>query len=117
MTPAISIAPQKEISPSPLQEVQIADAEFRAGDMDGQVDFASPAQVLDVAVTAMLGSPGNRPRTLLADLRLDVSTRGASMDVLRLRGLRHDTFEVGGADQFGFAAVPLGQNLGAWRTS
>lgn len=35
------------------------------------------------------------------------------MDVLRLRWLGDDALEFGGADQFGLAAVPFGQDFGA----
>lgn len=78
--PAISMAPQKEISPSPslvriqlvslghlrgygrfqrydrasgllTGEVQIAHAEFGACYVDGQVDFAATAEVLDTAIS------------------------------------------------------------------
>lgn len=100
-----------------LAEMEIADAEFGAGDVDREEDFAAAAQVFDVAVAAMLGAAGYSPRALFAHFFLELARRGASMDVLGLRWLRDDTFEFGGADEMGFAAVPLSEDLGGGSTA
>lgn len=42
-----------------LAEVQIADAELGAGDVDGQVDARAARQVFDVAVAAVFGAAGD----------------------------------------------------------
>ena len=39
-----------------LREVQISDAEFGAGDVDWEVDFAAATEILDVAVSAVFGT-------------------------------------------------------------
>ena len=91
----------------PLREVQIANAELGTLDVNGQIYFASSAQVLDVAVAAVLGPAGDRARALLADLFFERARRGAGVHVLRLRGLGDDAFELGRADEVGFAPVPL----------
>lgn len=88
--------------------MEVADAELGAGDVDGQEDFAAAAQVLDVAVAAVLGAAGDGSRAFLADFFFERAGCGAGVDVLGLGGLGDDAFEVGGADEVGFAAVPFG---------
>ena len=97
--------------------MEVADAELGPGDVDREEDFAAAAQVLDVAVPAMLGAPGYGPRSLFANFLFQVAGCGARVDILRLGRLRDDAFEVGGADEVGFAAVPLFQNLGGGSTA
>ena len=89
-----------------LREVQVSDAELGAFDMDGQVHLAPSTQVLDVAVTAVLRPPRDGPRSLLADLGLDLVGRAAGVHVLWLGRLGDDALEGRGADEFGFALVP-----------
>ena len=103
--------------PVPLGEVEIADAKLGSRDVDREEDFAAAAQVLDIAVAAVLGAPGYGPRALLADFLLQVTGCGARVDVLRLGRLRDDAVEVGRADEVGFAAVPLLQDLGGGSTA
>lgn len=43
----------------PLGEVQVADAEFGAADVHGEVYFGAPREVLDVAVAAVFGTAGD----------------------------------------------------------
>lgn len=100
-----------------LREVEVADAELGAGDVDGEEDSAATAQVLDVAVAAVLRAAGDGPRALFADLLLQLAGGGAGMDVLRLRRLGDDALELGRADELGFATVPLGQDFGGGRTA
>ena len=88
--------------------MEVADAELGAGDVDGEEDPAAAAQVLDVAVAAVLRAAGDGPRALLADLVLQLARGGAGVDVLRLRWLGDDALELGRADELGFATVPLG---------
>ena len=85
--------------------------------MDRKENFAAAAQVLDVAVATMLWAAGYSPRALFAYLFFKLARCGASVDVLRLRWLRDDTFEFGGADEVGFATVPLSENLGGGSTA
>lgn len=100
-----------------LGEVQVADAELGARDVDGEEDFAAPAQVLDVAVAAVLWAAGDGPRALLADFVLQLAGCGARVDVLRLGWLGDDALEFGCADEVGFAAVPLGEDFGRRSTT
>ena len=62
----------------------------------------------------MFGSAGYGPGALLADLLFELAGAGARVYVLRLGRLSDDAFELGGADEFGFATVPLGEDFGAW---
>ena len=98
--------------PIALREVQITDAEFRSGDVHGEEGPAAAGQVLDVAVAAVLGAAGDRPRAFLADFRFQVALGGSGVHVLRLGGLGHNAFQLGGADEVGFAAVPLCEDFG-----
>ena len=91
-----------------LGEVEVADGEFGAGDVDGEEDFAAAAQVLDVAVAAVLRAAGDGARALVADLVLERARGGAGVHVLGLGRLGDDALEFGRADELGFAAVPLG---------
>ena len=88
--------------------MEVADAELGAGDVDGEEDLAAAAEVLDVAVAAVLGAAGDSARALLADFVFQVAGCGARVDVLGLGRLGDDAVEGGGADEVGFAAVPLG---------
>lgn len=65
----------------------------------------------------MLWAARYSPRALFAYLFFELAGRGASVDVLGLRRLRDDTFEFGGANEVGFAAVPLSEDLGRWSTA
>lgn len=85
--------------------------------MDREEDFAAAAQVLDIAVATMLGAAGYSPRALFAYFFFNLVGCGARVDVLGLRGLRDDAFELGGADKVGFAAVPLREDLGGGSTA
>ena len=61
----------------------------------------------------MLWSSGDGSRALLADLFFDLVGGAACVDVLGLRGLGYNPAFVGvGADEFAFAAVPFGKDLG-----
>lgn len=95
-----------------LGEVQVADAELGALDVHGQVDLAAAAQVLDVAVAAVLGPAGDGASALAPDLVLDVARRAPGVDVLRLRRLGDDGVELVLADQLGFALVPGREHFG-----
>ncbi len=94
--------------PIPLAEVQIAHAELRPRHMDRQERLGAARQVLDIAVAAVFGSTGYRSRAFFAYLLFHGAGRRASVDILRLGRLCDDTLEVGGADEFGLAAVPFG---------
>ena len=62
--------------------MQIADAELGPLDMDWQIRLASPAQVFDIAVPAMLGPAWDGPSALLADLRLDIVRSASGVDCM-----------------------------------
>lgn len=97
--------------------MEIANAELGPGDMDREEDFAPAAQVLDIAIATMLWAAGYSPRALFAHFLFKLAGCGASVDVLGLRWLRDDTLEVGGADEVGFAAVPLSEDLSGRSTA
>lgn len=100
-----------------LREVEVADAELGARDVDGEEDFAAPAQVFDVAVAAVLRAAGDGPCALFADFVFQLAGCGARVDVLRLGWLGDDALEFGCADEMGFAAVPLGEDFGRGSTA
>lgn len=81
--------------------------------MDLQERFGTAREVLDIAVTAVFRSAGDGARAFLADFLFHRARRGAGMYVLWLGGLSDDAVEGGGADEFGFAAVPFGEDFGA----
>lgn len=80
--------------------------------MNWEEDSAAAAQVLDVTVAAMLWAAGYSPRALFAYFFFELAGCGACVNVLGLRRLRDDTFEFRGADEVGFAAIPLSEDLG-----
>lgn len=100
-----------------LGEVEVADAELGARDVDGEEDFAAPAQIFDVAVAAVLRAAGDGPRALFANFVFQLAGCGARVDVLWLGGLGDDALEFGCADEMGFAAVPLGEDFGGGSTA
>lgn len=124
------MAPQKEISPSPsvvyrlvclffgegevwdwkrlTGKVQVADAEFRAFDVDGQEHLTTPRQVLDIAVTTVFRSPRHGPCALPPYLLFDLIGGTTSVHIFRLRRQRHFTVHVGACgDEFTFSPVPF----------
>ena len=54
-TSHLDSATERDLAVS-LREMEIADAEFGALDVDGEVDFAASAEILDVAVSTMFGT-------------------------------------------------------------
>lgn len=56
-----------------LREVEIAHAELCAGDVDGEEDFAAPAEVFDVAVSAVF-------RTACVCLLAEIELVGVSVE-------------------------------------
>jgi hypothetical protein len=127
MTPAISIAPQKEISPSPSAinqhlvseegkviltgKVQITNTELGTFYEHRQIDLAASGKILDVTISTVLWPAWDCSCALFAHLLLDVSRCTSSMYTLRLRGLRDDAFEGSGVDEIGFSVVPGGKDL------
>lgn len=65
----------------------------------------------------MLWAAGYSPRALFAYFLFELAGCGTSVDVLGLRWLGDNTLEFGGADQVGFAAVPLSEDLGGGSTA
>jgi hypothetical protein len=97
----------------------------------GEVDFGATGEVLDVAVSSVLGTAlvkplrlcpwgfggkvythGDRPCAFFGDLGFEVFVRTASMDILRFRGLCDIAAPGVRSDKFAFTTIPLGKNLG-----
>lgn len=97
--------------------MEIADAEFRTGDVHGEECPTASTQVLDIAVPAVFRAAGDGSCSFLSYLLFELSGGGASMHVLGLRGLSDDSFEVGGGDEFAFTAVPFCEDFGAGGTA
>ena len=101
-----------------LREVQVADRELGALDVDGQVDFAAAGQVLDVAVASVLRATGHSASAFFADFLFDVCVGAAGMNVFRLGRKGDVTVHVRACfDQAGFAFVPGFQDLGGGSTA
>jgi hypothetical protein len=127
MTPAISIAPQKDISPSPSAksqrllsethcikltgEMQITTAELGTLDKHRQVHLATPGKVLNVTISTVFWSAWNSPCTLFADLLLELSRCRSSMHALWFWWLRNDAFEASSAYEVGLSFIPFGKNF------
>lgn len=77
-----------------LAKVQVADAEFGAGNVHREVDFGAAREVLDVAVAAVFGAARDRARAFLGDFGFQVSRGAAGVRVEGLRRLRDDAVEV-----------------------
>ena len=73
-----------------LRKMQVANAEFGALDVDRQIGLAASAEVLDIAVPAMLGAAGDGSSALLPDLFADLVRGTACVHVLGLGGLGYD---------------------------
>jgi hypothetical protein len=102
-----------------LREVQIAHTELRALNMYRQENLRSPREILDIAVTSMLGTTRDRPRALLANLFLQRRICRSSMYVLGLRRLGDDArVRVRASlDQLTFALVPGCEDFGRGRAA
>lgn len=86
-----------------LGEVQVADGEFGAADVDGQVDFGATREVLDVAVSAVFGAAGDCAGAFGADFGFEGLGGGAGVDVEGLwAGILVASFEGEGWER-GFA--------------
>jgi len=95
-----------------LGEMEIADAELSALDVDREVDFRATGQILDVAISSMLWATRDRACAFLPDLRLDLIRCAPSVDILRLWWLSDISIHVRACrDQFSFSSVPFVKNL------
>jgi hypothetical protein len=93
--------------------MQVSDAELAALDMHRQIDLAASAQILDIAVTAMLWPARNGSSSFLADLLFDIVASRADMHASRLWRVRNDAIHVGaGGNELALALVPRGKNFG-----
>ena len=81
-----------------LAEVEVADGEFGAFHVDGEVDFAAAGEVLDVAVAAVFGSAGDCPGAFAANFFFDGVICGAGVDALGLGWLSYDALELRSCD-------------------
>jgi hypothetical protein len=86
--------------------MQVADAKLGARDMHRQVNLASSAQVLDIAISAMLRASWDGSGTLLADLGLDRFICRASMDIRGQRWERNFTVKLVRLDELTLTLVP-----------
>lgn len=95
-----------------LGEVQVAHRELGPGHVHGEVDLGPARQVLDVAVAAVLGAPGDRPRALHAHLLAQLRARGARVAADGLGGLGHvPVGKLGGRDELALALIPGCEDL------
>ena len=65
----------------------------------------------------MFRSTGDGACAFLADFLLDGFVGGTGVDGLGFGWLGYDTVEGGGGDEFGFTAVPFGEDLGRGSTA
>ena len=93
--------------PIALGKVQVPNAEFGAGNVDGEVDFAATAKVFNIAVATVLRAAGDGARAFFPNLLFDFVGGAACVDALGQRGKSDNSFEVGGADELAFTTVPL----------
>lgn len=120
-----------------LTEVQVANAELCAGDVDGEVDFGAAGEVLDVAVSTVFGAtvgscklngifvvrekeylPRDGSRAFFANLGFKIRGGGAGVYVAGLRGFSYGAVEMRmRGDEFAFALVPCFQDFGRGRTA
>ena len=104
--------------PVALAEMQVADTEFRAFDVDREEDFAASRQVLDVAVPAVFGAPGHGAGSFFPNFLFYVLGGAAGMHI---HGLRRESNLSTGIGERGyelrFAAVPFRKNLGGGRAA
>jgi hypothetical protein len=63
------------------REVEVSDAEFGALHVDGEIDFATSREVLDVTVAAVFWSTGDRSGAFFSDLLFDCVLSAAGVDV------------------------------------
>lgn len=97
-----------------LAEMQVSDTEFGARNVNGEVDFAAAGQVLDIAVSAVLGTAGNGACAFLAYFLLDAVVGAAGMHVDGLWGFGDIAVHVcAGCYQLTLSAVPFCQDFGA----
>jgi hypothetical protein len=128
MEPAISIAPQKEISPSPsiqphqssgssgsigrhqlTREMQVANAKLGPWNMHWQIDLATAGKILDVAIAAMFWTSRDRPRSLFGNLLGDGLICCAGMAIVFQGRICDSTCEIGCRDQFAFTTIPFSE--------
>ena len=86
--------------------MQIANTELRTLYMDREIDLASSAEVLDVAVSAVFRSSWDGPSSFSADFGFDLVICTACVDVLWLRGFGNIAVEFVGGNQLTLALVP-----------
>jgi hypothetical protein len=97
--------------------VKIADAKLGARDVNRQENLAASAQVLDIAVAAVLRSPGDGASPLSTDAGGRVRIRAAGVAALSQRRQRHVAVQTVGRDELALAPVPLGQHRRRRRAS
>ena len=92
--------------------MQVPNAELRPLHVHRQVHLTTPRQVLDIAVSSMLWSAGNRSCALFTDLLLDVLAAGTDVNGLRVRRQRYDALEMRVCrDELSLTLVPCRQYL------
>lgn len=95
-----------------LGEVEVAHAEFGAGDVDGEVDFRAAGEVFNVAVSAVFGAAWDGSCAFLADLLLQLFVCGAGVHVGGVGGLCYIAVHVCAfGDELVLAAIPFGEDF------
>ena len=79
--------------------------------MHGQINFTSPGQILDVAVSAVFRTTRDGPRAFLADFGFRLLVSGSGVHALGLGRLCYDSLQGGGRDELGFSLIPFCQDF------
>lgn len=86
--------------------------------MDGEEDFGSAGEVLDVAVSTMFRTSWDRASAFFRDFVLHGTCGGAGVGVLGLWWLCNDAVQVRvRRDEFGFTRVPGFEDFGGGGTA
>lgn len=100
-----------------LAEVEVAHGELGARDVYREVCFAPAREVLDVAVSAVLGAARDRAGAFGADFGFECTRGCAGVDVFGLGEVGDDTVESVEFYELGLTACPFGEDLGGWSTA
>ena len=75
--------------------MEIANAEFGSVNVNRKEDSRATGEVLDVAVSSVLGTPWDRSCAFFSDFLFQFSGSRACMNILGLWRLSDDSFEFG----------------------
>jgi hypothetical protein len=99
------------------REMQVTNRELRSVNMHRQIHLATPAEVLDIAVSTVLRTARDSPRTLAADLGLGLLIRTTGVNIDRLRWVGDFAVQLVRFDQIALTLVPRRQDLGGGCTA